>query len=217
MNKPLRSLIVAALFSAGAATAQYNQKGMVHLAIGGSIGAHSTELESRYTLFGVTVTDTETDGAATTSIPIQIGAALTNRFTLGVLLEPGRYVPDSTSDQNNSFINVAIEPRFYLLNGERVAWTVAAQLGGVGLHIVDDTPGNKVDARYSGGAFGLGTGLMFGLGNHLGLGFELRYLATNLELRSMEVNDVSVTDFYAAKLRTAGVVAQLSLAFRFGG
>ncbi|MBK7944975.1 MAG: outer membrane beta-barrel protein [Flavobacteriales bacterium] len=172
----MKRLLFASLFLfAGSANAQYNQKGMVHLGLGLSLGAHATELESRFTLFGITVTDTETDGAATTSIPIQVGYSIGNRFSLEV------------------------------------------QLGAAGLRIQDDTPGAEVDARYSGGAFGLGTGLAFGLGKKVGIGLDLRYLATNMELRAMEVNDASVTDFYAATLRTSGVVAQISLAFRFGG
>lgn len=205
--------LLIGLLPFASALAQYNQKGRIHLSIGGSAGAHSTEL--KYSLFGFKGTDT--DGAVTTSVPIQIAGAISNRFTLGFLIEPGRYVPDSASDQTNGFINVALEPRLYLINGERIAWTASAQLGGVALHIVDDTPGAKVDARYSGGAFGLGSGFAFGIGDHVGIGFDLRYLVTNLELRAMEYNDASVTDFYSAKLRTAGLIAQLSLAFRFGG
>lgn len=219
-NLIMKRLLFASLFLfAGSANAQYNQKGMVHLGLGLSLGAHATELESRFTLFGITVTDTETDGAATTSIPIQVGYSIGNRFSLGLLIEPGRYIPDSADSetQTNSFVNIAIEPRFYIVNADRIAWHASVQLGAAGLRIQDDTPGAEVDARYSGGAFGLGTGLAFGLGKKVGIGLDLRYLATNMELRAMEVNDASVTDFYAATLRTSGVVAQISLAFRFGG
>lgn len=214
-----RSLLLAALAVApfAASIAQYNQKGMVHLSLGASVGAHGTELESKYRILGVTLTDTETDGAATVSFPFQVGYALGNRFSLGLLIEPGRYVPDSAnSDQQNAFLNVALEPRFYIVNANRVAWHASMQLGAVALHITDKDP-DDVDARYSGGAFGLGTGVAIGLGNTIGLGFDLRYLATSMELKAMEINDSSVTDFYSATLRTSGVIAQLSLAFRFGG
>ncbi len=214
-----RSLLLAALAVApfAASIAQYNQKGMVHLSLGASVGAHGTELESKYRILGVTLTDTDTDGAATVSFPFQVGYALGNRFSLGLLIEPGRYVPDSAnSDQQNAFLNVALEPRFYIVNANRVAWHASMQLGAVALHITDKDP-DDVDARYSGGAFGLGTGVAIGLGNTIGLGFDLRYLATSMELKAMEINNASVTDFYSATLRTSGVIAQLSLAFRFGG
>ena len=200
------------------AFAQYNQKGMVHLAIGGAIGGHGTVLDQRFTIFGLTISNTETDAAATTTVPIELGFALGNKFTLGALIEPGRYVPDTAnSDQNNSLAVVAIQPRFYLVNKDRFAWTASAQLGAAALHIQDDTPGEKVDERYSGPAFGLGSGVAFGLGDHVGLEFHVRYFATNLELRAREFNDHSTMDFYKATLHTGGVVAQLSLAFRFGG
>ncbi len=218
MSQTRTVLLASALLLAGSSIAQYNQKGRVHLSLGASVGGHGTELESRYTVFGFTRTDSDVDGAVTTSVPIQVDAALANRFTLGILLEPGRYVPDSAdADQTNGFFNFAIQPKFYLINGNRVAWTASLQVGAAALRIQDDTPGEKVDARYSGGAFGLGSGVAFGLGDHVGIGFDVRYLATNLKLRAMELNDVSVTDVYDATLRTAGFVAQLSLAFRFGG
>lgn len=218
MNKS-SAMLIGLLAITSTALAQYNQKGMIHLSVGLAAGAHATSLEEKVTFLGVTFTDTKTDGAATTSLPIQIGGALSNRFTLGILLEPGRYIPDSADadTQNNSFFHFAIEPKFYLINGERVAWTASLQLGAIGLHIQDDTPGQVVDARLSGPAFGIGTGFAYGLGGKVGLGFDLRYMTTNMEIRAIEVNDASVTDFYGGTLRTAGLVAQLSLAFRFGG
>ncbi|MBK8497977.1 MAG: hypothetical protein IPL52_03960 [Flavobacteriales bacterium] len=219
MNKYIGLLIGLFAITSTAAFAQYNEKGRIHLSIGGAAGVHATELEAKITLLGVTFTETSTDGAGTTSLPIQIGAALANRFTLGFLLEPGRYLPDSADadTQTNGFFHFAIEPKFYLINGERVAWTASLQVGGIGLHIQDDTPGKVVDARLSGTAFGIGTGFVYALGDHVGLGFDLRYMTTNMEIRAIEVNDASITDFYGGTLRTAGVVAQLSLAFRFGG
>lgn len=209
---------IALLLVAPCVLAQYNAKGRFHASIGMSIGAHGTEVENRYTLLGFTVSDKQTDGAATVTVPIELDYALGQRFTLGLLIEPGRYVPDTADgNQSNGLAIVAIQPRYYLINGDRLAWTASLQLGAAALRIQDDTPGAVVDARFSGSAFGIGTGLRFGLGDHVGLGFDLRYLGTNMELRAAEVNGTSVTDSYAATLRTGGVLAQLSLAFRFGG
>lgn len=198
--------------------AQYNTKGKVHLAIGGAIGAHGTQLDQKFKILGITISNTETDAAATTSIPIEVGFGLGNRFSLGLLIEPGRYVPDSAaSEQSNSVAIVALQPRFYLINKDRFAWTASLQLGAAALRITDDTQGAKVDERYNGPAFGLGSGIAFGLGESVGLEFHLRYLATRMELRAREYNDFSTMDFYNATLTTGGVVAQLSLAFRLGG
>ena len=209
---------IALLLIAHCAVAQYNTKGTFHASIGGAIGAHATALEQRITFLGLTFTETETDGAASTTVPIEFGYALGNRFALGLVIEPGRYVPDTAdADQSNSLAVVAVQPKFFLVNKERLAWTGSIQLGGAALRIQDDTPGAKVDLRFSGAAFGVGTGIAYGFSDHVGLEFQLRYLATNMELRAAEVNGTSVTDRYAATLRTGGVVAQLSLAFRFGG
>lgn len=211
-------LLVLAMGIAQIVGAQYNQKGTVHLAIGGAIGAHATELDERITFLGATFSQTKTDGAATTTVPIEVGYALGNHFSLGLLIEPGRYVNDTAqTEQSNSIAVVAIQPRFYLVNKERLALTASLQIGGAALRIQDDTPGEKLDARLSGTAFGLGTGLVFAITDHFGLDFQLRYLATNMELRAAEVNGSSVMDFYAATLRTGGVIGQLSLAFRLGG
>ena len=215
MNKLSLYLLPTVLVAALSASAQYNQKGMVHLSIGGAIGVHATELE--YTILGFK--GTETDGAATTSVPIRVAAGLTNRFTLGFLFEPGRYLPDSADAdvQSNRFFHFAVEPKFYLLNGQRVAWTASAQVGAMGLRMQDNTPGEKLDARWIGGAFGLGTGLNVGFGETVGVGLDVRYMSTNMELKEIEVNDVSISDFYDATLRTGGVVVELNLTVRLGG
>ncbi|MCB9164729.1 MAG: hypothetical protein H6592_09925 [Flavobacteriales bacterium] len=214
----LRTYLLTASFAMSftVAFAQFNQQGMVHVSLGAAIGAHGTELEQRYQFLGLSRTETSTDGAATVTFPLQVGYALSDRFALGLVLEPGRYVPDTANtSQQNGIFNLAIEPRFFLLNAERVAWHASVHIGGAGLRITDKEP--EVDARYAGGAFGLGTGLLLGLGGHVGLGFDLRFLTTRMELTSMELNGTSVTDFFDATLRTGGVIAQLSLAFRFGG
>ncbi len=213
----LRAHILAGFLSIPFTTAiaQYAQKGMVHVSVGTAIGAHGTEQEGRYRVLGLTWTETHTDGAATVTFPLQVSYGVRDRFSLGLMMEPGSYVPDTAStDQQNSLFNMAIEPRFYIVNADRLAWHASIHLGGAALRITDKDP--EVDARYAGGAFGLGTGLAIGLGSSFGLGFDLRYLATRMELRSMEVNNASVTDFFDATLRTGGVLAQFSLAFRFG-
>lgn len=217
--RTIHTLSLAALLTVHVipALGQYNSKGTFHASIGMAIGAHGTELENRYTLFGLTATDKDTDGAATFTLPIELDYALGDRFTLGLAIEPGRYIPDTANgDQTNALAIVALQPRFYLINGERLAWTASLQVGGAALRIQDDTPGERVDARFSGGAFGIGTGLRLGLGDHVGLGFDLRYLGTRMELQAIEVNDVDVSNVYAATLRTGGLMAQVSLAFRFG-
>lgn len=211
---PLAMLLVSATVSA-----QYHGKGRVHLAIGGALGGHATQIDQRFTILGFDLQRSETSSAATTTLPIELGYGLGERFSLGLAFEPGSYVPDSnaTVEQSNNVAIVALQPRFYLVNGDRFAWSASLQLGSAALRIKDETPGRTIDERYAGAAFGLGTGIGIGLGETVGLEFHLRYLATRMELRAREFNDQSTMDVYNATLTTGGVVAQLSLAFRFGG
>ncbi|MBX2979016.1 MAG: hypothetical protein KF905_06960 [Flavobacteriales bacterium] len=207
------------LSTATLATAQYNSKGKFHVAIGGALGGHGTAVEQRFTLFGLQWSQVKNGSAATTSLPVEIGFGLGQRFSLGLILEPGRYVNDSAKAQvrNNALAVVALQPRFYLVNKDRFAWSASLQLGSAALRILDETPGAKTDERYSGPAWGMGSGVAFGLGDKVGLEFHLRYLATRMELRAREFNSLSTMEVYNATLSTSGVVAQLSLAFRFGG
>lgn len=212
-------LLSALLLLSTGLSAQYNSKGKFHLAIGGALGGHATQLDQTFKILGLNVTNTETGSAATTTVPIELGWGLGNRFSLGLAIEPGSYVSDSANagNQANTVLIVALQPRFYLLNKDRFAWMASLQLGGAALRIKDDTPNRTVDERYSGTAFGLGTGVGIGLGDKVGLELHLRYLVTRMELRAREQNGSSTMGLYNAALTTRGVVGQLSLAFRFGG
>jgi hypothetical protein len=212
-------LLPALLLLCSTISAQYNSKGKFHLGIGGALGGHGTQLDQTFKIFGLNVTNTETSAAATATVPIEFGWGLGNRFSLGFAIEPGSYVPDSANAeyQTNNIAIVALQPRFFILNKDRFAWMASLQLGGAALRIKDDTPNQTVDERYAGVAFGLGTGVGVGFSDKFGLEFHLRYLATNMELRAREFNDRSTMEVYNATLSTGGVLAQLSLAFRFGG
>lgn len=206
------------LFSIGL-SAQYNSKGKFHLALGGALGGHATLLDQRFTAFGLEIAQEETGGAVTTTFPIELGFGLGERFSLGLLIEPGRYLPDSANadTQSNALAIVALQPRFHIINKDRFSWMASLQLGSAALRIQDDTPNAVVDERYAGAAIGLGTGVGIGFSDKVGLEFHLRYLATRMELRAREFNDRSTMEVYKATLSTGGVIAQLSLAFRFGG
>ena len=207
--------------------AQFNEKGTIHLAIGTALGAHGTEYTwtQRIIFFGtpITLSDTETDGAATVTVPVEMDFGVTNRFSMGFYLEPGMYLDSNNTESNTLFLG-GLQPRFYLINGDRFALLAGAQIGLAGLKIdrsESTTVGgvnvlNESSASYAGGGFGLGAGAVFQFSELIGLQLHLRYMATNMKLRDYTINgnDVDDDDFEAT-LRTRGIGMQLSLGFRF--
>lgn len=212
MQKFISSIGIAlALFVASDSWAQYNDKGTIHLAIGAAFGGHGTEYETTFLGFR----DTDTDGAATVTVPIELDFGISRKFSLGLYVEPGSYL-DSSATESNSMALIGLQPRFYLVNGDRFAWLASLQLGAAGLKIDRVEPFLETSATYAGGNFGLGTGVVFQFGDLIGLQLHLRYMTTNMKLRDYTVNgdDVSLDDFDAT-LRTRGVAFQTSISFRF--
>lgn len=203
------------VFVAGSANAQFNQKGTVHLSLGLAAGAHGTEYEQKVRVLGAWFSDTENDGAATVTFPIEVGVGLGNAISLGLYIEPGSYL-DSSATESNGLALVGLQPRFYLVNKDRFAWLGSLQLGAGTLRIERDEPGVESSARYAGGNLGLGTGVVFQFTDLIGLQLHLRYMSTSLKLRDYTLNgqDVALDDFEAT-LRTRGVALQASLGFRF--
>lgn len=193
------------------ATAQVNEKGAIHLSAGLALGGHATHYEQ--TILGfVQTTD---DGAATTTFPIEFGYGLGGRFSLGLLLEPGAYL-DSTASESNALVCLALQPRFYLVNGERFTWMASAQIGSARLKYDVDQPGQVSNALYQGGLFGFSSGVGFYFTDHIGLNLQVRYMATTMPLKEWSLNGFSLDpDLLDAKLSTQGVALQASLAFKF--
>lgn len=208
-------LCTGVLFLFTSASAQFNDKGTVHLAVGVAGGAHGTEYKTTIHIFGGNYSDTETDGAATITVPIELDFGISKKFSLGLYLEPGSYL-DSSATESNTMALVGLQPRFYFINGDRFAWMGSLQLGAAGLKIERDEAFTESSATYAGGNFGLGTGVVFQFTDLIGLQLHMRYMTTNMKLRdyTLNGNDVDLDD-YEAVLRTRGVAFQMSLGFRF--
>lgn len=215
--RTLRTTILSTgvLFLFTSASAQFNDKGTVHLAVGVAGGAHGTEYKTTIHIFGGNYSDTETDGAATITVPIELDFGISKKFSLGLYLEPGSYL-DSSATESNTMALVGLQPRFYFINGDRFAWMGSLQLGAAGLKIERDEAFTESSATYAGGNFGLGTGVVFQFTDLIGLQLHMRYMTTNMKLRdyTLNGNDVDLDD-YEAVLRTRGVAFQMSLGFRF--
>lgn len=197
------------------ALAQFHQKRSFHASLGAALGGHSTTSTFTFHVLGVDFSKTQNDGAATFTIPVQVGYGLSDAFSLGFFLEPGNYI-DSNLTRTNGLFLYGIEPRFYAVNKERFAWMLGLQLGGTALRITDNGGGKTKESRYSGSVFGMGTALLFGLSDRIDLQLHFRYIATRMPLRSYSEDGKSVsTKDFSGELRTSGVAAQLGAGFRF--
>ena len=195
--------------------AQFNDKGTFHVAVGVGLGGHATEYEQTVTLLNVPFTTRKTDGAATVTFPIEAQYGITRSFSLGLYIEPGRYL-DSTDSKSNSITLLGIQPRFYVINKDRFALLASLQVGSTNLRINEDRPGVNSTAQYRGGSFGLGAGAVIQFSDVVGIQFHLRYIGNRLKLKDYDLNGSNVDlGTFKAELNTHGVVGQLSLGLRF--
>ncbi len=207
-------IALAALLLSTLLSAQYNEKGSVHLSIGGNLGAHATEYDQTVTILGVPVRQTSTGAAVTATLPIEVQFGIAPRFSLGLYGEFGRYV-DSVETKKNSTAMMGLSPRFYLVNGEHFAWMLGLHLGATALHIDDVNGLGSPKSKFSGSHFGISTGVGFLFGETVGLQLQLRYLAHQLPLREYELFDrVLNSKLYDADLKVRGIGVQLALHIR---
>lgn len=189
-------------------SAQAHQKGTWQFSLGASLGVHATHYESSfsYLFLGqeISINKEEDDAAATTTFPIEVDLGLADRWSLGLYVEPGRYL-DSADNNPNSIFLIGLSPHFYLLNKERTTLAGILDLGAGALRISDKE--ETITDTYAGGHFRLGLGASFYFGEHFGLQLFGKYAVYNLKWRDREPDpDV---DNFEATLRTGG--------FHFGG
>lgn len=198
-----------------AATAQFNDKGTIHLSVGGAFGGHATEYTSTVTLAGFTNTTRSSDNAATHTFPIQFQYGLTSFFSLGIYAEPGTYLDSNATRSNGVFLG-GLEPRFYIVNKDHFAWMASLQLGTIALGIDDSENGVGSEARFWGQHFGLSSGVAIRLSDLVNLQLSSRWLGTRMDLTSLSVNGTAIgSENYTAELTTRGVFVQVSIGFRF--
>lgn len=210
-------VLIAALGAASSTFGQVNAKGVFQVGLGTAIGGHSTEFEfnATYPVIG-RVSKTSTDGAATVAFPIDLQAGLSNKFSLGLCLEPGRYI-DSAGTHPNSFFILSLEPRYYVLNKDHFAVHLNLDLGLSALRIGEVESGSKTyDDTYAGGHFRLGAQAQYYFGSTFGLNFGIKYAAHNMKWRDRDPDDPTLASVdYEAALRTSGVQFQLGAQVKF--
>lgn len=198
------------------ALAQVNGKGVVQVGIGAGVGAHATHFNSELGYGSLALKHSNDDGAVTVTYPIEVQYGLADRFSLGVRVEPGRYL-DSAGTHPNALFLVALSPRFYAVNKDRFALLFHLDLGLNYLRIADVQSGlQRFDDRYAGSYLRPGFALQWYFGEVVGLNFGLNYTAHTFKWQSRSPSDpvLSIVD-YSATLKTSGVLFQLGLQAKF--
>ena len=198
-------------------SAQVNDKGTFHMALGISGGGHGTQYIQTLTIPGISlpIRTEANDGAATFLVPIDVQYGLAKPVSLGLFVEPGSYL-DSSATRSNSLVIYGFQPRAYIINPDRFTWMGSLQIGSASLKIDDNDQGVSELATYKGPFFGLSSGVGFYFGEHFGLQLHARYMSTAFTLKEFEQNGTSVDlSNFEAELNTTGFALQASLALRF--
>lgn len=215
LDRP-RIALAAALLWVSAASAQVNSKGTFQVSLGPAFGGHATAFEWSYRIGALALQDRSTDGAVTVSWPLELQGGLSNRFSLGVILEPGQYI-DSAGTHPNGFFTASLSPRYYLVNKDRFGLFLNADLGFGVLRIGEVRSGTRqYDDVYAGGHFRFGAQAQYYFGRTFGIHLGVKYAAHNLRWRDRDPEDpVLANGDYEATLRTSGVLMQLGVQFKF--
>jgi hypothetical protein len=209
--------LIAALGLTCTGYGQVNSKGTFQLGLGASLGVFNTHFEysATYPVIG-RVSKSSEDGAATASLPLDLQVGLSDRFSLGVCLEPGHYI-DSAGTHPNGFFIFSIEPRFYVLNKERFAVHINADLGLSALRIRSgEGTSTEFDDSYAGGHFRFGAQAQYYFGHTFGLNFGFKLASHALKWRDRDPEDTVLNSLdYDATLKTGGVQFQLGAQVKF--
>ncbi len=210
-------VLLASLGVASVSFGQVNAKGRFQAGLGTSLGLFNTEFNfsATYPILG-RVSKSSEDGAATVSFPLDLQVGVSNKFSVGVCIEPGRYI-DSAGTHPNAFFIFSLEPRYYILNGERFAIHINADLGLSALRISDVESGTKkFDDTYAGGHFRFGAQAQYYFGNTFGLNFGFKFASHSLKWKDRDPEDTTLSALdYAATLKTSGVQFQLGAQVKF--
>ncbi len=209
-------LVIVLIGTLVPATAQVNAPGAVQLGVGISPSLHATHFSNELQVGNASYVHSDNDAAVTVTFPIDVHYGLSERFSLGLCVEPGRYL-DSAGTHPNSLFLVSVSPRFYALNNERSALLLHMDVGLNFLKIGEVPSGTKLYSdRYSGGFFRPGVAFQWYVSDRVGLGAGLQYGAHAFNWNSRDPNDSALElAKYSATLRTSGVVLQAGLKVKF--
>ena len=215
MIRPI--LLTVACAAASWCSAQVNEPGTVQVGVGGELGFFATHFVSEMTVpFLGHKTSSHDDGAVTTSLPIDLQVGVARRWSIGISLDPGRYV-DSAGTQPNAFLVAGLQPRFYAVIGDHFALHLNAEVGYGVLKIrSNENTNGQFEDTYAGMHVRVGTEAQVYFGRVFGLHAGLKYALHGMEWKRRDPeNDLLDLLDYKARLRTSGLLVQLGLQVRF--
>lgn len=205
----ITTLFLVAGAMIGTARSQSNALGIVQLGLAADLGVYATRYEEE--AFGME--NSNEDGAASWSVPIEVHLGLIQPLSLGLYLQPGAYL-DSSATRTNSFFIGGLTPRLYIVNKDRFNWWGGLEAGLATLVIKDvNDQGDEYQYTFAGGHFRLASGINWYFGSLVGLQFNTKFASYNLPLRDVEPG----LDHYDSRLKVKGMEFGLGLVFKLGG
>jgi hypothetical protein len=210
-------LLTSLLLSILSAKAQKEHEFQIRGGFGFAV--YGTETESTLKTPIGDFSSTETDGAATLHLPLELRYAFNTHVNAGLDFKFGSYLydPDSSKGKSNRFAIFGLAGEYSFIAREKLRWYggIGINFGSLVLEETDDA-GNTSRLTYGGGGFRLNTGLLVFLVGGFGLNFNLGYDAHNFNLNEYEVNGRGVSlDNYEATLRVAGLDGTIGAFVRF--
>ncbi len=196
--------------AASSAPAQVNGMGKFQFGLGLGLGVHATHFEQEAHFAGYTLRDSQKDDAITVTVPLEAQVGLSDDVSVGLYLEPGSYL-DSADAHPNKLILVGLSPRLYVVNKDRFALHLNADVGFSHLRISGMRQGAILyNDRYAGGHFRLGIASQWFFGNAVGIHIGLKYAdhSFNWKERDPAPWTLNIAQYYA-KLKTSGVQFQV--------
>lgn len=171
----------------------------LQLRIGAGGGAYGTRSEFTVSSGGISLSGTDTSGAATAHLNIDLRYDFTQRFTAGLDIKSGSYLYDASEDntgKSNVYAVVGLKGEFNIVSREKFRWYLGAGVHRSVLEIVEKETTLGVTTteklRYTGSGVSLNTGLIKYFGDSpFGIHFSMGYDGHRFELQEYSINDSS--------------------------
>jgi len=214
MKKLLFLLAITSLIS-GSINAQAFAKGDILIDVGIGLGIYGTEVET--SINGVI--QKESDGTASVIVPIKAQYGISNKFSVGLMVQSASYIIDSADIKNEEASGTAFRVigSYYFLNKDRLKLYAEMGFGAASFNQEsEDINANKIEAEWAGGNFSVGLGMKFYFSKHIGFFANTNYNNYAFDLDKISGNGTSFSfskgdwtaDFSGAEIA-------VGLAFKF--